>query len=745
MMAGLVTRRPAQGSLALVLAGTAFLLSGLAALVYQVAWQRILALQTGVGVPSIAVIVASFMAGLGSGSWAGGVLSTRLAARRALLAFSGLELAIGLFGVASVPLYYDLLYVRAGSLLAEPVRAGAVQFLSLLPPTVLMGMSLPFLVRALLADPARAGRTVGFLYGINMLGAALGAALAPWVLVRHLGVRGAVLAAAALNLAAAVLALGLWRRPVPAEGEAMPAAVATVERRPFALWLALFALSGFCALSLEILWFRIVDVGVKSSAFTFGTVLAIYLLGSAAGALAGTAWADRLRRPLTVFLALQCGLLLYSGLGVLVLARLPPGLPGYEWFFGYWQGSEGFRLGMESDREALFRLYGLFPLLLYGPPTVLMGLSFPVLQHAVHEDAALASRRVGFLQAANIAGCVAGSLLVGLALLSWPGTPATMRLLLAVGVGFALVGLRFDRRSRLLRGLAIGLAALVPALPGGDAFWRRLHGQDAGKDVLLGEDATSVVALTRADRFFFVFVNGKSNSVLPYGAGEHTLLGAVPALVHPAPRDVAIIGLGSGNTAWAAGVRPETERIRVFEIAGPQEGLLRALGEGHDLRHLRGFLADPRVSIETADGRNAIERGERSYDLIEADALRPWTAGSGNLYSEEFFARCAGRLKPGGVTCTWAPTQRIVDTFARVFPHVVDAGAILVGSLDPLPFEPETWAQRAGSEGVIAYLGRPAAREVRARLRAARRVVASPRPAHGLNRDLFPRDEFLTP
>lgn len=734
-------------AIALLLAGLAFFLSGAAALVYQVAWQRILALQTGVGIHSIAVIVASFMTGLGGGSWLGGLLSTRLDPRRALGAFSGLELLIAAFGVASVPLYHDVLYVRATGLMADPLRAGVVQFLSLLPPTLLMGMSLPFLVRALLVDAAHAGRTVGFLYGINTLGAALGALVAPWLLMRHLGIRGAVLLAAAANLLAALLVLGIPRRGAPSmEGrrEAERPAPA-VQRRPFPLWLALYALSGFCALSLEILWFRVVDVAVKSSAFTFGTVLSIYLLGSAAGALAGTRWADRLSRPFTAFLVLQCALLAYSGLALLLLVRLPPEMPVYDWFFGYWQGSEGFRLGTESDPGALLRLYGLLPFLLYGPPTVLMGLSFPVLQHAVHEDAALAGRRVGFLQAANIAGCVAGSLLVGLVLLEWLGTAGTTRLLLGIGVVLAAVGLRHDQSSRALLALGAILAGLLVALPTGDALWRRLHGQGAEAELLVGEDATSVVAVTRAERFHFVFVNGKSNSVLPYGAGEHTLLGAVPALVHPAPRDVAIVGLGSGNTAWAAGCRPETETIRVFEIAAPQLRLLRALDARHEMRHLRAFLADPRVLHEVADGRNAIERGGRLYDLVEADALRPWTAFSGNLYSEEFFAACARRLKPGGVMCTWAPTPRITETFARVFPHVIDAGAILVGSLDPIPFTPEEWAARAEAPEVVEYLGRAAAREAKERLRGARRVVASPRPVHGRNRDLFPMDELATP
>ena len=173
----------------LVIAGLAFFLSGIAALVYQVAWQRILALHTGVGIYSIAVIVASFMAGLGAGSHLGGVLSTRRTPARALRAFAFLELGIAAFGAVSCSLYYDLLYARASWLYASPLRAGVLHFLALLLPTTLMGMSLPFLVRGLLREANHAGRTVGYLYGVNTLGASLGALLTPWLLVPHVGIR----------------------------------------------------------------------------------------------------------------------------------------------------------------------------------------------------------------------------------------------------------------------------------------------------------------------------------------------------------------------------------------------------------------------------------------------------------------------------------------------------------------------------------------------------------------------------
>jgi spermidine synthase len=736
---------------ALLLAGTAFLLSGTSALVYQVAWQRVLALHTGVGIYSIAMIVAAFMAGLGAGSHLGGVLSTPLGAGRALRAFAWLELGIALFGAASVPLYYDLLYGRGAALYDSALLAGLLHFLALLLPTGLMGMSLPFLSRGLVRDAATAGRTVGLLYAVNTLGAALGAMLAPWVLIRHLGMQGAVLVAAASNLVAAGCAVWLARAaavaPAPeAPPAGAPPAATGVEApgRSFPLWMSLYALSGFCALSLEILWFRIIDVAVKSSAFTFGTVLAIFLLGFGGGALAGSFLVERIARPLLVFVRLQCAILIWAALGALVLVATPPEWPLYEWFSGYWRGHEGFRLGVEDDPGALLRLYVLLPLFLYGVPTLLMGLSFPVLQRAVHDDPETSGRKVGFLQAANIAGCTAGSLLVGLVLLSAFGTTGTLRLLVLCGLAFAAVGVRWYGPRRDLLALAAALVVLAAALPGQRAFWLRLHGLEEGPS-LLEEDATSVVTIAPTDRVWFLFVNGKSNSALPYGGGEHTLLGALPAVIHPAPEEVAIVGLGSGNTAWAAGCRRETRSVRVFEIAGPQLRLLRALDGREDLPRLRQFLEDPRVRVDVADGRNALEREDVLYDVIEADALRPWTGYSGNLYSEEFFRRCARRLKPGGLMCTWAPTPRVYETFARVFPQAIEVGAILVGGPDPLPLDVEGWTERARSPEVVEYLGAHAARQLQRSLAGARRVAAPVRPTRNLNRDLFPRDEFSTP
>jgi predicted membrane-bound spermidine synthase len=703
-------------------AGLLFLLSGAAALVYQVAWQRLLVLHSGVGLYSVSLIVAAFMAGLGVGSLVGGRLSAMVGTTGALRAFALLELAIGAFGMASSWIYYDWLYPRAVHLPSPSWTAGLLHFAALLPPTLLMGMSLPFLARAVVTDVAGAGRRIGWLYGINMLGAAAGALATPWWLLPAGGVPGAVLVAAGANGLVGVGALALGRLPREPDREPaaptarMPTAPTAAEGpggRPLGLWLALYALSGFVALSLEIVWFRLLDVAAKSTAFTFGTLLAVYLLGSAAGSLAVAPLVARLGRPLRAFLLAQCTLVGLSALAVIVLVRVPPQWPLVDWYLQYWAAYDFFPFGHDSNPVYVTRLYVLLPLVLFFVPTVLMGFSFPVLQRAVQDDPAASGRRVGTLQAANIAGCTVGSLLVGLLALEVLGTSGTLRLLVGAGAVFALVGL-----WHYGRGFALPLVALVllgALLPDSERVWRRLHGLtgDAGP-AFFEEDGTGVVALTPDGEEWRLSVNGKGNSWLPYGRA-HTVLGAVPASVHPAPRRVAVVGLGSGDTVWAASYRPETTSTTVFEISRPQPRILRRFLGFVEMLELRYLLEDPRLRIRLEDGRKVLEAEPSSYDLIETDATWPETAGSGSLYSLEFFEAAARRLATGGVMCTWAPTPRVYRTFRTVFPHVIqdETREILIGSRQPIPYEPEAWLARAA--------------------------------AGEDNRDLFPRDELAVP
>jgi predicted membrane-bound spermidine synthase len=602
-----------------------------------------------------------------------------------------------------------------------------------------MGLSLPLLVRAAVPDGAGAARRIALLYCVNLAGAAVGAVAAPWVLVRALGIPGALVVAAAANLASAALALGARPAPEGADAATSPAA-ASGPAQPLGAWIALYALSGFCALGLEIVWFRLIDVTVKATAFTFGTVLAVYLAGMAAGTFVGLLLVDRVRRPLAAFIAAQAAIVGYAAAAAIAITAVSDAHPVIEWIRELARAPRSYEEGARWSVADVLRIYAVVPAAAYGLPTLLMGFSFVVLQRAVQDDPRTSGRKVGLLQAANIAGCVLGSLVVGLGTLSWIGSAGTLRALAAVGGVLALVGARVAGRP--LAAVAVLLFALAAAGPANGRLWERLHG--FSEPVLLDEDATGVVAIGRdGGGGWRMFVNGRSHSTLPFG-GLHTTLGAAPALVHPAPARVAVVGLGSGDTAWAAGCRPETTHVRVYEVCAPEVRLLRRLSRASDVPRLAAFLDDPRLEIRIADGRHALERSAESYDLIEMDALPPSSPYSGTLYSAEFFGLCRRRLRPGGVMCTWAATPRVAATFASVFPHVVEVadGRVLIGSAGPLPVDVPVWQERLDRPEVRAYLGGTRADRVRAHLERAR--AGGPAMAE-VNTDLFPRDEFNAP
>jgi SAM-dependent methyltransferase len=261
----------------------------------------------------------------------------------------------------------------------------------------------------------------------------------------------------------------------------------------------------------------------------------------------------------------------------------------------------------------------------------------------------------------------------------------------------------------------------------------------------IGEDASAVSVIVPGEgERWRISVNGLPHSWLPF-EGIHTLLGAVPALIHPRPAEVAVIGLGSGETAWAVACREETRNVRVFEIAAAQPVLLGRVQAVAPFPDLRRLLADPRVTLEAADGRQALLRSEERFDVIQVDAVHKTSAGSGNLYSLEFFRLCAQRLRPGGIVCSQKPGRRVGLTFAEALPHALDFGNLVVGSNEPLPVDLAGWEARLDEAVASGYFTAGVAEGIRHRLRDARPATRNPQARIGLNRDLFPRDEFATP
>ncbi|MFN7589848.1 MAG: fused MFS/spermidine synthase [Planctomycetota bacterium] len=751
-----------------------FFLSGFAALTYQVVWQRLLIVFAGGDVHAVTLIVTAYMAGLGLGSLLGGRLADRLGVRRSLSAFALVELLIGAFAVFSKDLYYDVLYDSIPATASLPTLT-VVLFVSLLWPTLLMGMSLPLLARALTPALASVGRVVGALYGWNTLGAASGALLSTWLLLPRLGLEGSLWFGAGCNLLCAAAGAFLARQPAPSAVEATAPPADRAAATPgaaqdhnlrFTRWAILYGVTGFLALALEIVWFRMLGVMLKSTTFTFGTLLFVYLAGFGLGAALGGRIVRIAKDPGSLFLALQAAAIVYAGAALLALLLLSEaGVPArLVQYFGEYEPlpvhdmAASVRHLADLDLAAarpFFRLLGLYVLLpaaLIGPSTFLMGLSMPCLQRASHESLDTLGRRLGILLAANILGSMLGAALTGWLLLPALGTAATLRVLVAAGASVAaLAFVQHRRRHRTSSPTALALTAIAiaiaAALPDGAALWARLHGSVPGS-VIQGEDGSGLSVLKQEPNGTTgVFVNGLGQSWIPYG-GIHSALGALPVLLHPSPRQVLVIGLGSGDTVFAAGARAEVERLVCVEILGAQLDTLRELARTTGEPGVTAMLSHPRLEHHRGDGRAFLRRSGLQFDVIEADALRPTSAFAGNLYSIEYFRLLAAHLAPGGIAVTWAPTERVRRTFLAVFPHVLAFGDVWLGSNTAIDFDPKAIERRA--EAAAGYFARATVSiqdVLRPLLQSAPQVYGPdhPRDLNDLNTDVHPRDEFSLP
>lgn len=289
-------------------------------------------------------------------------MADRLSRRGNLALFASVELGIALFALGSKGLYYDWLYQRLAYLASSPLLMAVVLFFSLLIPTFCMGVSLPALARALTHSIEIAARSIGSLYGVNTLGAAIGAGVTTWIFLRQYSFETILYIGAGINALAALTALPLTWVLTKSRTASHPGTTTqfvtgepTLFRHiPARAWIALYGLSGFIALSLEILWFRILGVMLKSMAFTFGTLLTIFLGGLALGTFLGIRWALRARNPMRSFLLLQSGVTIYALATLIAFISLTGQQPLFEPFWVYFGGYDPVHTGNAVDALPAF-------------------------------------------------------------------------------------------------------------------------------------------------------------------------------------------------------------------------------------------------------------------------------------------------------------------------------------------------------------------------------------------------------
>jgi spermidine synthase len=717
----------------------AFFASGFAALLCQIVWQRMLGIFAGSDTVSAALVVGAFLAGLGLGSLIGAKIADRLTPVRALIGFALCELGVAAFALLSKGFLYDIVATDLAGVVDDPVAIFALCFAGLVLPTTLMGASLPLIARAVASGLDSVAERIGTLYGLNTLGAGLGALVGGWVIVGQVGFVGALWIAAALDVFAAMLALTLVPvlRPLPKPAPAP----ATAEAAPYGglpVWCVLVFLSGYVIVALEIVWVRLLGQIGQFHAYLFPTVLGVFLLADGAGMALAARMVRRVRDPRPAFFITQS-----AGFVLAVVLLL-----GVWWLMPHLTDVSS------VDR---YRLHGepllltlLLTLAVVGPPAFVIGMTFPFVQRAVQQDLASVGARVGWVQLANIAGNALGSIGTGLVTFHLIGTAGTVTLLALASFLLLLFWLLRGGFRIAETTLAAACLAAFVLFPGNAAFWSRLHLQGPAHGAAWAEDRSGV-AFFRDERPGIepsgpFFIQGFSQGRIPF-LPIHQFLGAVGPLMHPAPHDMLLIGVGSGGTPYAATVSPETQSIRAVELVQPVLDAIREIGARYPDSAIGAMLRDPRLSLEYNDGRRLLARDNTLYDVIQADAILPEASHSGLLYSAEFLEQVRARLAPGGLYVQWAPSARSVETFAAVFPYalLLVPGSVLIGSNTPIPFDRAQLTARFQEPAVVAHLahgnrdfrdfvgmfGRP----------ALAWTPATPRAPAPLT-DVFPRDEF---
>jgi spermidine synthase len=690
-----------------------FFCSGASALIYQVIWLRKLGLVFGVTVFAASTVWASFMSGLAIGSLLAGAVADRV--RRPLLWFAGAEALIGVSALLT-PFGLDLFQSWYASIHPSiPHNAFALTTLRVMAtlavlfvPTVLMGATLPLVIKSSLIRSARLGPRVGTLYATNTAGAIIGTLGAGLFLIPRFGMGDALLYAAVLNLSVAAcavlvaLAQGRMNAGVtPAEEAAGDTALTDDLARPARLTvLAVFAVSGFTSLAIEVIWFRVIVLLIRPTVYGFAMMLAILLFGIAAGSYLA---APLLRRPRRWMLPLAI-----IELAMAVVAVFSVQLLTFHPALVAWAVP---RFGTIIPSYHVVAL--LASLLTIFPTALLMGIAFPIglrLWTGEHDDPAHVGRRIGIFYSLNVTGSIFGSLAAGFVLLPLLGSGQSLVLVAALIFcsGLALLlhaGLAGRQRFAAVAVAVAAFAGTAAAVE--DPFDLFLRLRYPNQEVVWREEGIQgTVSVHRDGEHLLLHLEGNHQASDIGGArgGIHRTIGHLPMALHPEPREALVIGLGGGATAGAVSTH-EGVQVDVVELS---PGVVRA---AEFFAHINeDVLNRPNVRVLVDDGRNYLLTTPKKYDVITADLILPIFSGAGNLYSVEYFRLVRDGLKNDGMAVQWvwgteAEYKSIMRSFLAAFPNATlwAGGQLMIGTKEPLRL------RRSDFEWKLTMPGRAAA------------------------------------
>ena len=683
-----------------------FFCSGASALVYQVLWLRKLGLVFGVTVYAASTVWASFMFGLAVGSLFAGRVADRL--RRPLVWFGAAEALIAVSALATPFALEALQNVYAALYPSLPKGLAAITFarflislLVLVVPTVLMGATLPLVVKSSYSRASDLGQRMGLLYATNTVGAIAGTLFSGLYLIPTHGIGTAFIVAATVNLAVAAVAIlaGLTMPPVRAAERptladvAVPGEVDATRQTV----LLVFAFSGFMSLALEVIWFRVLVLLVRPTVYGFSMMLAVLLLGIGLGSYVATPLLKRERPWLLILSVLELILSVVAVLSIQTLAYHPSMV---KW-------ATPIISRVFPEYLAFSMVASLLSIL---PSALLLGLAFPIglrlWTGTRDESSPRAGRRLGVFYSLNLAGSIVGSLAAGFVLLPALGSRNSLILVSAVALGSGLILLRFAEartRTRVIIGSIFAAGFATSAALIADPFDMFLKLRYPRHRVLWREEGVQATVSINKDPSGMLVMTLEGNHQADDAPGmidSHRRIGHLPMAIHPQGREALVIGLGGGATAGAVAMHTGVQ-VDVVELS---DAVVR--GARYFTHVNNDVLHRPNVRLHVDDGRNYLLLTKKKYDVITADLILPIHAGSGNLYSAEYFTLVRNALKDDGLALQWvwgteAEYKTIMRTFLSVFPEATVwwDGSLMIGSKKPLVLRERDFSWKIEARG----------------------------------------------
>jgi len=677
-----------------------FVGSGCAALIYEVVWFQLLQLSIGSSAVSLGVLLGIFMGGMCLGSLVTPMFLDK--SRHPLRVYAMLELGIGVCGLLVmwlVPVLGNAYTAWAGTGPASLFLRAGVAGIALIPPTLLMGATLPAIARWVETTP-RGVSWLGYFYGGNLAGAVIGSLLAGYYLLRVYDMPTATYAAVGINVVVAILALLIaqWtpHRVSEAQDDAGPALAVNAESR---LVYVAIGLSGLTALGAEVVWTRLLSLLFGATAYTFSMILAVFLVGLGIGSSLGSALSRGSANPRAALGWCQVGLC-----AALAWAAYSTGssLP-------FWPINPS----ISTSLSFTFQLDLMRAIWVMLPGAILWGASFPLALAAVATKGQDPARLVGGVYAANTVGAIVGALLTALVMVGTVGSQITQQTLIGIAAlsGLLMLGGTSSTekssvpalvRVVLIAAVAGLLARVVPPLPGILVAYGRYAATWVGQNeiIYVGEGVTASVAVSRTPSGALNYHNaGKVQaSSEPQDMRLQRMLGHITTLVPKNPNKVLVIGCGAGVTAGAVSIDPMVKDQTIAEI----EPLVPQVVSTHFSEHNFDVVRNPKVKVHLDDARHYLLTTDETFDAITSDPLDPWVKGAATLYTREFFNEVKSHLNPGGVVTlfvqlyesTEEAAKSEVATFLEAFPN----GAVFANTINGQGYDLVLFGQKEGGK-----------------------------------------------